>query len=314
MYIKTNSTSEKKEAPRLSSTQLFDLYRRLDVNGDGELDMTEFIGVGKKLNFEDEDALVLAFREADTSASGKLDTHEFVNAYNILCDNKLSGKGGVSENYVRAVRYGIDKSVRPAKYVMHMYTGTTSEIDKFVDLLDDGTETTATSSKKQKKGFEGGGMDILVKMMVKDGEANDRHGSRLLWWIDVSAKQVLPGIIRTVMTTFGLPEDLETCFYNDFLTAERETRLRMGSGKVSKGSLKPEVKSLNFFVQNLWLFQRPLVREYGPWVDSLCSERLKSAVLYLSSRFSQFYLLARQQCKESKFALQRAEEQAVVSL
>jgi hypothetical protein len=276
------------------------------VNGDGELDMNEFIAVGKKLNFDDENELVLAFREADTSSSGKLDMHEFVHAYDLLQDNALAGKAGNAENYVRAVRYGIDKSTRPARYIMHMYAGTTSAIDTFVDLLDEG-------SGKKNKAFEGGGLDILVKIMAKDGEENDRHGSNLLWWVDVSTLQVLPGTVRQLMKNFGLPEDVETCFYSDFLTPERETRLRMGAGKISKGSLKLEVKSLNFFVQNLWLFQRPLVHEYGPWVESLCSERLKTAVRYLSSRFSQFYTLSGEKCKENKFALQRAEEQALVS-
>ena len=39
---------------KLSTAQLYDLYRRLDINGDGELDMAEFLAVAKKLNFEDE--------------------------------------------------------------------------------------------------------------------------------------------------------------------------------------------------------------------------------------------------------------------
>jgi Ca2+-binding EF-hand superfamily protein len=52
--------------------------------GDGELDMKEFIQVGKKLNFEDETLIIKAFRAADTTASGKLDTEEFEQAYEFL--------------------------------------------------------------------------------------------------------------------------------------------------------------------------------------------------------------------------------------
>ena len=48
------SNEAKKSRIRLTSSQLYDLYARLDINGDGELDMDEFMAVGKKLNFDDE--------------------------------------------------------------------------------------------------------------------------------------------------------------------------------------------------------------------------------------------------------------------
>ena len=48
------SNEAKKTKIRLTSSQLYDLYARLDINGDGELDMDEFMAVGKKLNFDDE--------------------------------------------------------------------------------------------------------------------------------------------------------------------------------------------------------------------------------------------------------------------
>ena len=37
--------------------------------------------IGKKLNFHDTTLIVLAFRAADTSSSGKLDPEEFQAAY-----------------------------------------------------------------------------------------------------------------------------------------------------------------------------------------------------------------------------------------
>jgi hypothetical protein len=47
--------------PKLTTSQLYDLYQRLDINGDGELDMQEFLAVGKKLNFTDETLIVKVF-------------------------------------------------------------------------------------------------------------------------------------------------------------------------------------------------------------------------------------------------------------
>ncbi len=42
------------EARRLNSTQLFDLYRRLDVDGNGELGLPEFLKVSKMLHLEED--------------------------------------------------------------------------------------------------------------------------------------------------------------------------------------------------------------------------------------------------------------------
>jgi hypothetical protein len=71
--------------------------------------MQEFIQVGKKLNFEDETLIIKAFRAADTSSSGKLDTEEFQVAYELLYYGSISGGDDDGVVFVRAVRYGIDK-------------------------------------------------------------------------------------------------------------------------------------------------------------------------------------------------------------
>ena len=85
----TNETRKLKV--RLTSSQLYDLYARLDINGDGELDMSEFMAVGKKLDFDDENLVVRAFKFADTSASGKLDAEEFLSAYEAMFNGDIDG-------------------------------------------------------------------------------------------------------------------------------------------------------------------------------------------------------------------------------
>ena len=56
-----SSSAPKALGPKLTTSQLYDLYQRLDINGDGELDMQEFLAVGKKLNFTDETLIVKVF-------------------------------------------------------------------------------------------------------------------------------------------------------------------------------------------------------------------------------------------------------------
>ena len=47
---KGNENQEKKKNKRLNATQLEDLFRRLDINGDNELDLEEFLIVIQKLD------------------------------------------------------------------------------------------------------------------------------------------------------------------------------------------------------------------------------------------------------------------------
>ncbi|MFN9983207.1 MAG: hypothetical protein ACK53Y_24985, partial [bacterium] len=62
------SFSQKKKArPFLSSSQLSDLFNRLDKNGDGELDLEEFTGIIKVLKLDvEEDYIADVFRSVDT--------------------------------------------------------------------------------------------------------------------------------------------------------------------------------------------------------------------------------------------------------
>ena len=122
-----------KKRVRLSTSQLYDLYSRLDINGDGELDMAEFMDVGKKLDFEDENMVVRAFRHADTSSSGKLDAEEFLAAYDALISGDLQSGGDSDESFVRATRYHTHLTIlkpfstscaliHPTTHIMAIYT------------------------------------------------------------------------------------------------------------------------------------------------------------------------------------------------
>lgn len=239
--------------------------------------------VGKKLDFEDEALIIEAFHVADTSGSGKLDMEEFVFAYETMYNGNLESSAGENETFVRAIRYGIDKSCSPAKYVMQMYTGTMSELNKMSDLLN------------EKETDYKGALETIVAMMVEDGRGNEEFGSNILWWVDLCVEKVLPNVVATVVQNFGLPLDIDSCFYNEILNDDRETRVRMGSGGISKPAVKAvnddeplETKSLSFFVQSMYISNVPIVQESGWWVEWLWPKLLQNFFQYLYSRLSQF--------------------------
>ena len=241
------------------------------------------MAVGKKLDYDDENLIIQAFRVADTSTAGELDMEQFVVAYEALYNGNLAGSGDHEESFVRALRYGIDKSKVPARYVVQLYSGTISEMNKVSDLLED----TCRVYK--------GTLEDIVALMLKDSRANQRFGSNVLWWIDICVENVLPNIVNTVIQTFGLPTDIEACFYNEYLTNDRESRVCMGPGVISKPIVKAlnkgqalETNSFSLFVQSMYIKNVPIVQECGWWVDCLRPQILKNFFQYLYSRLSQF--------------------------
>ena len=91
--------------------------------------------------------IVRAFKLADTSSSGKLDTDEFLVAYEAMFNSDLDGSDDShEENFIRCTRYGIDKSSSPAKVLFQSYTGTMISLTKRTHYSDD-----KSKSKKLKE-------------------------------------------------------------------------------------------------------------------------------------------------------------------
>ena len=150
----------------------------------------------------------------------------------------------------------------------------------------------------QEEPFDGG-MERLVVMMLQDGQNNERNASNLLWWIDVCAQEVLPSIVSAVSQSFGVPDQTADNFYSEYLTLEKEvsvevfstceklmhlsnhpwssrlpyplsplsqSRVVVGTGKITESSVKKEnngapldVQSLNLFVQSMYSANIPVV-------------------------------------------------------
>lgn len=87
----TESQKRRNEFKMLTSSQLADLFRRLDSDNNGELDLAEFLAMAKKLNLpkylglkeehEAEQYMKSIFREVDTAETGTFDIEEFISAY-----------------------------------------------------------------------------------------------------------------------------------------------------------------------------------------------------------------------------------------
>lgn len=89
-----------------------------------------------------------------------------------------------------------------------------------------------------------------------DSHQNQKYSSNILWWVDIGTADVLPNVVNAVIQNFGLPDDISDNFYSDFLGPERESRIVLGSGNVSKASIKAAnddqplaVRSLSLFTQ-----------------------------------------------------------------
>lgn len=116
---------------RLNTTQLFDLYRRLDVDGNGELGLPEFLKVSKMLHLEeDSDHLADIFQRADIDKTGSLTSTQFLVAYDYLITHK-TWASNKNETFFEAIRYGRCGD----DYLVTVYSGSVENVDTFQSLV-----------------------------------------------------------------------------------------------------------------------------------------------------------------------------------
>lgn len=110
---------------RRSTHELQTIFRRLDSNRDGELDMNEFQKVVKLLGLgEDEIATTKAFETADKDNSGKLSMKDFERAYEYLYQQVMVTSAislpHPGEYLCTAVKYGM-VHIYIILYYIHLY-------------------------------------------------------------------------------------------------------------------------------------------------------------------------------------------------
>jgi len=288
---------------RLTSAQLFDLFRRLDSNGDGTLDLEEFYKVSSRLQFRgdngdnvviSEEILLNAFYTADSHHSGELTIDEFRVAYDIMYFDAIASSYNMSisgDTFVRATRYGLDKSKQC--YVFQTYIGTLFALREFEDHF--------TGQKTACRG----GLDTIFTMMMEDGRSNFEQDSHVMWWLDVCVDKMVPSVVAVLLSRLGLPNDLSNNFYASNLDDTRDSRLRIGRGVSTTGF---EAESLNLFSEVFSLANVPIVNEMGTWVDDdTINSKFKSVAAYLSHRISPFKDYSGQPDNYQINALERAE-------
>ena len=125
----SGGSDSKKKPVRLTQAQISSLYRRLDINADGEVDLPEFLGIAKKLKLSsDPQFLAETFKKVDTHGTGKLNLPQFANAYNLIYDHDPDMDTIYSKmpSQVIACRYGLDKFNK--RFIYEAYQGSLTRI------------------------------------------------------------------------------------------------------------------------------------------------------------------------------------------
>ncbi len=268
----TSSARKSKKSPQmLTAVQLSDLFRRLDSDASGELDMDEFLKITNKLKISDnEDFIVDVFRSVDTNNSGKLNMNEFIAAYQKVYTGMVKNKSKNVSNstyvkikdYITALRYGHDEN---GSYIFDIYRGdfdSINEVLTFYNLDEKLNFADHFTHNHVKESGESLTLSALNDLIIADSKKNSNSSgkSSINWWVDIAMDGVSRSKMDNYITVFGLPND--TYFRSRYaafgkpLPQEGKSRLFAGKGTNSTGS---SISSISLFVQSMWIKNRPVV-------------------------------------------------------
>lgn len=302
----------------LTSSQLSDLFRRLDADGSGELDYSEFKRIAEKLEL-DIDAQVISeiFKQVDVEKTGTLSLKEFNIAYTRVFLHRANSKQSADpENVgdlVRATRYGKENG----QYFVEEWVGTTKVADGlFTKETSKPDATKPNGVHITKVSVPNITLDKINEMMLKDSESNTAMPKKhqVFWWVDVAMKYVGDTSVKSVIDTFDLPNhSIIEDVYGDFgniLNKDPKHRIFMDSGK-------NDTSVLSFFVQALYIKGRPLqylLPNFLDWNtrgDDLYTQWIiKPAKDYYATRLAWFFSSPNAHGYNEKFELRSALESA----
>ena len=309
-----------KKVARLTVTQLASLYRRLDINADGEVDLPEFLQISRKLKLHsDPQFLAETFRKVDSHGTGKLTLPQFTEAYNLIYDHDPDMDVIYSKmnSHVRACRYGLDKFHK--KFIFEVYTGSLTQIVHKTCYEEDGSSVrfyvdrtfkgkappSRVSKAKGKEQFFD--LDYIVSLIDADGEWNAKTGSNIMWWVDVCSEKITPKIF---IKAFALPRVIEPMFQLEIFDRKRSNRLYMEEKTTAEGDVhgNHHVNSLNMFVQTMYLDKFPIVNPH-PKVFYCLPKMIKNFLVYWSDKLAFLFTQGQGRAKDHGFrqALERAE-------
>ena len=305
----------------LTCGQLSDLFRRLDKDGNGELDLEEFTQIITKLKINASEDFVARyappppssrlssssypiriFRKVDVAKSGTLDLQEFVSAYQMIFtrpssfvgNNPPDKKGKKVSEYVCGVRYGLEMD----RAVYELYFGTVIDLVEGPYLLMDEKRVYKISNVNEISDMEyevtpgwTATLGDINEMIVRDSMNNKMGRSKIYWWLDISMIKVASCRVDKYIAALGLPNDskFRSAFgqFGTCLPKEEKSHVYAGNGTSNLGG----VSSLSFFVQALWILGLPIVHHMPAWLDtaieSYCTPSLRTSIKnYYYSRFA----------------------------
>lgn len=294
-----------KRKQMLTSSQLSDLFCRLDKSGDGQLDLEEFCHIVKVLKLgASEEFIADVFHMVDSSKNGSLDMKEFISAYQKIYSSstrKASSFRSHNESFIRATRYGFNEF---GKAIFECFT---------IPSTGKSEKTTLTTATEQEIGDQSKDLHYLKvlteaetdstyqfelsdinAMIIVDTIKNAESSSKILWWVDISMEKVASTSVSKFTIELGLPNNskFNACL-NGFDSQINEKDIAVvGEGSVIGAK---EVDSLTFFVQTAWLKDRPIAHHLPKMFDFPCwsSWQIGRAVSnYYASRFAFLFNLA----------------------
>jgi len=250
---------------------------------------------------------------------------QFAAAYNVVYDHdpELDNSYKKSPNYFQACRYGLDKASN--KFIFEIYSGTLTHVLHKTCFSEDGSSQTfnvdrsfkgkappSRVSSKESDGFETKlDLDYIVSLVDEDAVWNEKSGSNIMWWIDVSSKKVTPSLF---IKAFSLPRSVEAMFQNEVFDKDRSKRLSLSDRTTLEGDVHGlhHIKSLNLFIQTMYLEKHPVVNPH-PAFFAFLPWPIRVIFTYVSNRIAFVYSLDNAKDGEFRNALERAERISSVS-
>lgn len=273
-------TKRRRNRPFLTSSQLIDLFNRLDYNGDGSLDLEEFTDIVQMLKLQvTKEYIEKIFHNFKKDS---LTMQEFICAYQKIyshqtMDSIASNK--LEEEFIRATRYGVDEDgdrifevflieKSKSRSSGSVRTKANRRIKFQLNQAREGIVNLEDHFKSAVEELWEGDIEDINSMVRQDSISNAEEGGRIFWWIDIAMAVVERTSIHKYVDALGIPNNSK--FLSNFdnfgspLGKDPKSRVFVGNGVTVDGL----ASSMNMFVQTAVLKDRPICHLFPAWIEN----------------------------------------------